>query len=477
MISEIQKDFSERHGLSSRHILEFLLQVERSSLEVNSFILLQNGKATAQFYRNPYRKNSPQLLFSLSKSFTSIAVGIARDEGFLDLSDKVISFFPDKVPDHISENLSYMTVHHLLSMNAGHHDNIYGYVEKETDWVKAFLSLEIEHKPGTYYRYSTHSTYMLAAILEKVTGQNLTEFLTPRLFEPLGISNPSWETCPLGITAGGMGLSIPTEGIAKFGQMLLNKGMYNGQRIVSEAYINLATKEQSDTRRGEDRIDFAQGYGYQFFLCREGCFMGNGGYGQLCFVAPKANIVIAATSNFSSMRQLQTLLHLIYEHLLGQIGTEIAEDDEGQKLLHTHLSSIAYPFTKPETLSATVFNIDNRHYSLKENDQHISQLGFFYRDEKLEFQITYEDKTVKSYLFNFDDLMYSSDLFTKDLATHQQELITHTCWKDANLLELTLLYIETPYVVKYSISFNDRRIELHYTSNLFNEFIQTGYLF
>lgn len=467
-------DISERHGLSSRSILDFLSHIERSRLEVNSFILLQNGKTMAQFYRNPYRKKSPQLLFSLSKSFTSIAVGIARDEGYLDLSDTVLSFFPDKLPNHISENLSQITIHHLLSMNAGHHENIYGSVEKENDWVKAFLSLEVEHKPGTYYRYSTHSTYMLSAILEKVTGQSLTDFLMPRLFEPLGIAKPSWETCPMGITAGGMGLSIPTEGIAKFGLMLLNKGMYNGQRIVSEEYINLATKEQSDTRRDEDRIDFSQGYGYQFFLCREGCFMGNGGYGQLCFVAPKANIVIAVTSNFSSMRQLQTLLDFIYEHLLGQLDTEISDDYEDHKLVHTYLSNIKYPFTEPQVSSGTVFNLDNLCYSLQENHQHISQLCFFSKDEKLEFQVTYEDKTAKSYNFSFDGLIHSSDLFTKDLALHEQELVTHACWKETNTLELTLMYIETPYVIKYSILFNDRSVELNCTSNAFREYQLIG---
>jgi CubicO group peptidase (beta-lactamase class C family) len=273
-------------------------------------------------------------LFSLSKSFTSIAVGIARDEGYLDLSDKVISFFSDKLPDPISDNLSQMTIHHLLSMNAGHHENIYGYVAKETDWVKAYLSMEVEHKPGTFYRYSTHSTYMLSAILEKVTGQRLTDFLIPRLFEPLGISKPSWETCPMGVVAGGMGLSIPTERLANFGQMLLSRGMFNGHRIVSEEYINLATKEQSDTRRDEARIDFSRGYGYQFFLCRDGCFMGNGGYGQLCFVAPNKNIVIAATSSFPSMKQLQTLLDLIYEYILGQINKEISYNDDDRNSLH-----------------------------------------------------------------------------------------------------------------------------------------------
>ncbi|MGO4693419.1 serine hydrolase domain-containing protein [Paenibacillus sp. 2TAB26] len=338
LISVMEMDRPENHGLSSKSLLAFFTQIKQLNLKLNSFILMQNGKATSKFYRDPYRSGTPQLLFSLSKSFTSIAIGIACDEGLLDLRDKVISFFPDKLPPALSDNLAEITIHDLLSMNAGHRDNIYGSVAEQTDWVKAYLAMEVEHKPGTYYRYSTHSTYMLSAILERVTGQKLTEYLMPRLFMPLGISSPSWETCPLGVVAGGMGLSIPTEGIAKFGQMLLNKGRFNGQRIVSEKYISLATSMQSDTSRDEERIDFSQGYGYQFFLCRDGCYMGNGGYGQLCFVSPKHQVVIAATSSFSSMKQLQTMLDLVYEHILMQIDTDILFEDGEQKTdLDQHL--------------------------------------------------------------------------------------------------------------------------------------------
>ncbi|BBH24394.1 hypothetical protein Back11_57390 [Paenibacillus baekrokdamisoli] len=475
-MKEIQTDYPENHGLSSRSLLMFFSRMEQLNLHVNSFVLLQNGKATAQFYRKPYRKERPQLLFSLSKSFTSIAIGIARDEGYLDLSESVISFFPDKLPDSISENLSQMTIHHLLSMNAGHHDNIYGYVAQETDWVKAFLSAEVEHRPGTYYRYSTHSTYMLSAIIEKVTAQPLTDYLMPRLFEPLGISRPSWETCPMGVAAGGMGLSIPTEGIAKFGQMLLNKGVFNGQRIVSESYIDLATKEQSDTRRDEERIDFSQGYGYQFFLCRDGCFMGNGGYGQFCFVAPQSNIVIAGTSSFSSMKQLQTLLDLFYEHILGNINKDVLQSKADQQSLQKYLSAMTYPFTKPQSPSINCIQLQDRHYSLKDNPQHISQLSFFSKDEHVEFQMTYEDETVKSYKCELDCLVTSSDLFVKDLALHQQEVVTHACWKEANKLIITRVYIETPYVVTYSISFTDNRVELICTSNVSEEYKLLGIL-
>jgi len=156
---------------------------------------------TACMRRIPYRPDCPQLLYSLSKSFTSIAVSMAADNGYFHLDDPVIRFFPERCPETISDNLARMTIHHLLSMSTGHRSNIYNAVVSEKDWVKAFLSLEVECEPGTYYSYNTPASYMLSAIIWKATGQHLVDFLMPRLFDPLGIKRPVWETCPMGITA------------------------------------------------------------------------------------------------------------------------------------------------------------------------------------------------------------------------------------------------------------------------------------
>ncbi|NOU96672.1 serine hydrolase [Paenibacillus sp. LMG 31456] len=429
-------------------------------------MLLQDGQATAQFWRKPYRKDCQQLLFSLSKSFTSIAVGIAWDSGYLDLQDKVISFFSDQLPDHPSLHLAQMTVHHLLSMNTGHNDNIYSAVANETDWVKAFLSLEVQHEPGSYYRYSTHATYMLSAIIEKVTGESLVDFLMPRLFEPLGIPKPSWETCPMGITAGGMGLSLSTEGIAKFGQMLLDKGVYEGRRIVSESYIDLATQEQSDNRRGESRIDTSQGYGYQFILCRRGCFRGDGSFGQLCFVAPNERIVIAATASFTSMKQLQTLLDLIYEHIMDPIDPDHRPSLDDNSELQQRLANMTCPVPLPEPTPDDIPNRGSACYIMDENPYHLQELNLFMKEEQLEVQLIYENRDNTMLGFDFTKPVSIQDVFTKDLSLHQQEAVTYAEWQDKNTLKLTLFYIETPYVVTYIIKFSNPSIELQFRINV-----------
>ncbi|MEK4288937.1 serine hydrolase domain-containing protein [Paenibacillus sp. FSL P4-0502] len=435
---------------------KFYEELERSDLPVNTFMLLRKGEVITEFYRQPYRKNVPQVLFSLSKSFTSIAAGIAWDNGYFELTDKVVSFFPDQLPSSISPNLDKMTIHHLLSMNTGHNNNIYGAIAKQNDWVRAFLALDVEDEPGSYYNYNTHATYMVSAIIEKTTGENLVDFLMPRLFAPLDIERPEWETCPLGIVAGGMGLSIPTDGIAKFGQMLLNQGVYNSCRIVSEDYLKLALNEQSDNRWGQNKADWSNGYGYQFFMCRNGCKMGNGAFGQLCFIDPSQEIVIAATSSFTEMKKLQDFLDIIYANLLN----------------HDWSTDVSNIIKSPTFISLVdrIVRVDYRSYSgiyiFEDNKHKIKELILKFEEDHLSFSLLYDDH-LDEFNFNFLKPANAKCLFIKDVSLSEQEVCTSASWQYADSkLILTVYYIETPYVVDYTLSFSGKKIELHMHRNL-----------
>ena len=167
------------------------------------------------------------MLFSLSKSFTSTAVGMAVAEGRLSVDDPVLSFFPDEAPRKPGENLAAMRVRHLLAMSTGHDQDTteHLYRRRDGNWARAFLARPVAHAPGTHFLYNTGATYMLSAIVQKVTGQTLLEYLRPRLFEPLGIEGATWETCPRGVNTGGFGLSVKTEDIARFGQLYLQRGV------------------------------------------------------------------------------------------------------------------------------------------------------------------------------------------------------------------------------------------------------------
>ncbi|WP_145946854.1 serine hydrolase [Paenibacillus sp. Y412MC10] len=461
---ELETAQPESHGLSSGDVLRFLERIEELELQVNRLMLLQNGKVTARFNRQPYREEAPTLLFSLSKSFTSIAAGIARDEGYIRLTDPVVSYFPDKLAGDVPPYLSQMTIHHLLSMNTGHHDNIYGRVmESGPDWAQTFLSLAPEHPPGSHYVYNTHATYMVAAILERATGMSLVEYVKPRLFEPLGIGLVDWETCPMGVAAGGMGLSIPIDGVAKFGQILLNEGVYGGRRIVSAEYIRLATAEQSDNRRNETRADFSEGYGYQFFRCRKGCYMGNGGFGQLCFVAPKHGIVIAASSGMSHMKkQLPLLLDLIYEHIVDRVDRSQQVSSEAYPLLLRRIARMQEDAEHrvPSASSSMPDDWAGQYHVQAPEPGGVAEITVCSLDERSELRIRYADGSLRELPFDLTKRVSTKDIFRKDLAMHRQEAVILARFTGDLQFELTVVYIETPYRVTLTLTFAEGQVEL-----------------
>ena len=253
---------------------------------------------------------SPHALYSLSKSFTSTAVGLAVAEGKLSIDDEVLKFFPDDAPKEPSKNLKAMRVSDLLRMSTGHQAE----PTRPPDevWTKNFLAQPVPFKPGTHFLYNTPATYMLSAIVQKATGMTVLDYLRPRLFEPLGIEHPTWETSPQGISLGGYGLSIRTEDIARFGQLYLQKGKWQGKQLVPESWVEAATARQT-SNGSNPKSDWDQGYGYQFWRCRHGAFRGDGAFGQFCIVLPEQDAVIAITSG---VKDMQSVLNLVWDQLL-----------------------------------------------------------------------------------------------------------------------------------------------------------------
>ena len=303
----------EEAGISSLAILQFIEALEEAQPDaIHSVMIRRHGNIVAQGWWAPYAPETPHLLWSLSKSFTSTAIGIAQDEGLLSIDDLVISFFPEDTPEEPSANLKAMRIRDLLRMNTGQAEEP-SFRNLQTDnWVRAFLEHPVDYKPGTHFQYNSMATYMCSAIIQKVSGKSTLDYLTPRLFEPMGIKKPVWESCPRGISVGGWGLSLRTEDISKFGQLMLQKGRWENKQLVSEAWVEEATGFQSSNGSNPDS-DWDQGYGYQFWQCRHGAFRGDGAFGQYCIVLPEQDAVIAITSGVKNM---QSVLNLIWERLL-----------------------------------------------------------------------------------------------------------------------------------------------------------------
>jgi CubicO group peptidase (beta-lactamase class C family) len=303
----------------SQHVLSAGIRDFTDALEsldsVHSFMLVRHGSVVAEQWWAPGGPDVPTHIWSLSKSFTSTAVGLAIAEGRLALTDRVVELLPDQAPREINERLARLTVRHLLTMTTGHAAESLPDDERVTGprWAEHILAQPLEFEPGTHFQYNSGATYLLSAILQSLTGTTLLEYLTPRLFEPLGIQSPTWLLSPEGVNAGGWGLNIRTEDIAKFGQLYLQRGEWNGQRLVPAEWVDEATKHQVPNGDPREPDDWTQGYGYQFWRCRHGAFRGDGKLGQFCVVMPDQDAVLVLTADLEDMA---AELNLVWKHML-----------------------------------------------------------------------------------------------------------------------------------------------------------------
>lgn len=276
-------------------------------------MLLRHGHVVLEEEWSPYQLSDPHALFSVSKSFTSTAVGLAIDAGLLSLDDPVTSFFDaDELPETISDNLAAMTVRHLLTMTTGHDQDTVERLTRDRRMVKIFLGLEVDHEPGTVFVYNSGATYMLSAILQRLTGEKLVDYLKPRLFEPLGATEATWEVSAEDITTGGWGLSLNTESLACFGQLLLQHGVWEGKQLVPAEWFEAATSRQV-ANDNEQNPDWKQGYGFQFWRGRHGTYRGDGAFGQFCLIFPSYDAALIVTGATFDM---QAVLDTVWEHLL-----------------------------------------------------------------------------------------------------------------------------------------------------------------
>ncbi|MFO1475516.1 MAG: serine hydrolase [Verrucomicrobiota bacterium] len=356
----------EEQGVSSQGILKFVEAADREVDSMNSFMLIRHGKVIAEGWWAPFSPEKRHMLYSLSKSFTSTAVGLAIAEGRLSLDDPILKFFPDDAPAEPSENLKAMRVRDLLMMSTGHHaDAVDGFSFRSGNKLtKQFLAMPVAHKPGTYFYYNTPATYMLSAIVQAVTGRTTLDYLRPRLFEPLGIAAPEWESSPEGVSLGGYGLSIRTEDIASFGQLYLQRGQWQGKQLVPAGWIDTATARQTSNGSNPDS-DWEQGYGFQFWRCRHGFYRGDGAFGQFCIVMPEYDAVLAITSG---TRNMGAVMNLVWDNLLPAMHAKpLPANSAAQGQLASRLKTLQVPPQMGTNSPAPGLNFSGRTYRFGTN--------------------------------------------------------------------------------------------------------------
>ena len=297
-------------------------------ITLHSIMILKHGEVVEERWLNGAGPDIPHTMWSVSKTFTSAAAGLAIRDGKLRLEDKVVSFFPDELPAKVSENLAAMTVRDLLTMTCGHDSEpraVRSSNDPKASWTKAFLAQEVPHKPGEYYLYNSMGTYMVSAIVQKVTGEKVGDYLNMRLWQPLHIEKPQFDESPQGISCGGWGLHLKTEDMAKMGQLLLQGGVWNGAQILPADWVKEMSSYQvpsapSGTRfedlekagLNKDNNDWVQGYGYQMWICRHGAFRADGANGQYIMVFPDKDAVLVLTTDSNLY---QPYLDIVWEYL------------------------------------------------------------------------------------------------------------------------------------------------------------------
>ncbi len=476
--TSLPRSVPETEGVSSAGILRFIEATGKSKHELHSFMFLRHGKVIAEGWWDPYKPTLRHSLYSTSKTFTSTAVGLAISEGLLKLTDKVISFFPNDLPDTVSSFLASLTVKDVLIMSDGMDpDPTYSTPAKFKNWTKGFLSVPILNKPGTVFLYNSMGTFMLSAILQKVTGVKEIDYLRPRLFDPLGIVGMDWEENLQGINTGGWGLRIKTEDMAKLGQLYLQKGKWKGNQIVPAEWIEEATtakiiQHPALAQNKKDSSDWEQGYGYQIWRSRHHAYRADGAFGQYIIVMPDQDAVIAIQAETADM---QNEINLVWDYLLPAMQkNKLAPDIKNQTALKAKLTSLALPTAPEKYTAAGISMTTDKNYVFEPNERNIETFTVQIRDGICRLMMKTSTDT---YNLQYGSGNWKIGQTNKQMPTLlsgakenfalllPNKIAGSYYWKDDQTLVLELRYIESPHTETMTCHLDGTKISVDIESS------------
>lgn len=377
-VNELPRSTPEREGVPS-HVVSALLDslFAIPQTDIHSVMMLRHGNVIAEVYPEPYKAEYQHTQYSCSKTFVSAAVGLAVDANLLRITDRVATFFPDKLPVEVSPELASMTIHDLLIMASGIDPD--GNLRAENEqWVKPMLAKPVK-TPGKLFKYDSLCTYLLSAIVQQVTGKTVFALLQEKIFKDLHIEKVSWEESPEGITTGGWGLFIQPESLAKMGQLLLQKGKWNGKQLLSESWVGQMMQTHIDTGDG-------RGYGYQMWeASKDGAYRADGRFGQYIVVMPKQDMVVVITQCSNSPNPWVVSRLLAPAVQAGALMT-----DKGYQALQKQLQSYRYPTINGKAKSSITKQLNGKTFKLSDNQFGWRNISFQQGDKQLTVVITNE---------------------------------------------------------------------------------------
>lgn len=464
----------EAQGIPSNAIRNFLMGVEKSGQEFHSFMVVKNGHVVSEGWWSPFAPALKHTLYSLSKSFTSTAIGMCVADGKMSVEDPITKFFPNDLPSPVPPRLAAMKVKHLLTMNNGHDGRPMEAMQAEPNgkWAKAYLAEPIPFDPGTHFFYNTGSTYMLSSIVQKLQGKTTFGFLTGRLFQPLGIEGADWEISPEGVNVGGYGLRVRTEDIAKFGQLYLQKGKWGDKQIVPASWVEEATEKQTTSQDNDS--DWGQGYGYQFWRCKPepGFYRGDGAFGQYCIVIPQYDTVIAITSESADMG---ASMKVVWDNILPALrpGGAVSEDPNAQKLLAEDLKKLALKVPVEQASSPMEKKVSEKKFKLDKNAKSIESMQFFFENNTCKVTVNGpkgpQTLTCGSGKWHTDgneqDVSVSLFVLPERVKLTSKTAASYT-WRDDQTLLINLKFIENMHGDQWICQFEGDKLTVSFKNSL-----------
>ena len=455
-----EKVTPESCGVSSKNIVGFIEAMCKGmdDQETHSFMLIRHGKLLAEGYFAPYEKDVEHTLFSVSKSFASIAIGFLVEEGKIKTDDYVYTYFPELITEDINKENLKIKVHDLLCMSFGQKGGAVHEAQKRNDLSDAmlydFFYREKQLECGEKFRYDAFGTYMLAALVRKITGENVVEYLMPRLFEPLEIEKPYYPTDSIGNAIGYSGMRMRMRDLAKVGIVYLNGGKFGDKQIVPESWVKLATQKHIGTEHVSTGLDWKEGYCYQFWKGRYNTTRLCGAHGQMCVLMPDYDAIFVINSGYDNDK-LGYILESFYDNIMFNMKNEpLPEDKESFEKMEDIISNLklTYKFSEMSPLAKIV---SGNTYDVEETN--------IYKAVKLDFDEDEVHVTLVSDIKNYEFTAgFSKPVFGAPQETRLASLervdnfktVATAAWLSRKELEITLRLIGCPTIIKIVADFS-----------------------
>lgn len=468
--TEFERVTPESVGVSSAAIGRLVDKLESGFTEPHGLMIMRHGKICAEGWWTPFAPGIRHGLQSHSKTYAATAVGIAYTEGLLKLDDRIIDIFKEEAPANPSENLKKLTVHHVLCMGCGMDTMPF-----PTDhWIRDFLATPVNHVPGTTYMYNSTGSTLLGAIVRKLTGLGLQEYLKPRLFDKIGIDadNLRWICMPDGMEIGGGGLFATTEDNLRLMKLYADGGVWNGERILAADYvakaISLQNQSATESKNNPEAKDNFVGYGYQIWMCRpKGVYRADGAMGQFSIVVPAKDMIIAITENASGAHWAQKTLDVMWE-FLDEVSddSKLPEDEASSAKLAQRMKRLALPNPAFAPYNKNDCSISGKKYTVTDG-------AFMLENPMMSFMSGSKLSGLSEFRMNFGSdaciFDYVQDSEKKQLTIaldgtrRQNRIVSKTspianalisgAWVGDNAFEMNIRWIETCFVSKFTFFF------------------------